>query len=281
MNARFAEHELWPIDRLKPNPKNARVHPPEQIERLRHSLRTYGWTLPALVDENGDMIAGHGRVEAAKLEGYTQASVIIARGWTAQQKREYALLDNRVAEGATWNQDLLRIELGELQGLGLDLNLIGFGGLDLQAPQLLAGLGVGDPATTQAPPAAKPASGSLADKFFAVPFSVINAREGWWQNRKQLWLGLGIQSELGRGENLLKMSDTALEPDPEKRKVMVARREAKQATAGNGWANGGPARRDAAFYAKKREWEAANGRKISTKEFREKFWDGYREGTNT
>jgi hypothetical protein len=93
----------------------------------------------------------------------------------------------------------------------------------------------------------------LGDEFLIPPFTVLSAREGWWQDRKRAWLALGIQSELGRGEDVGEKTD---------------------AVAGNGWANGGPARRDAAFYEKKRKWEADNGREISTTEFREKYWDG-------
>lgn len=71
----------------------------------------------------------------------------------------------------------------------------------------------------------------LAQTFSYPPFSVLNAREGWWQERKRQWLALGIKSEVGRGENLLGMSDTMLEPDPEKRAAMQAAREAGKGKA--------------------------------------------------
>jgi ParB-like chromosome segregation protein Spo0J len=64
-----AKVEIWPIERLTANPRNARIHGPEQIEQIRASLREFGWTMPVLVRENGMLIAGHGRLEAAKLEG--------------------------------------------------------------------------------------------------------------------------------------------------------------------------------------------------------------------
>jgi ParB-like chromosome segregation protein Spo0J len=63
--------EIWPIEKLAANPRNARIHGPEQIEQIRASLREFGWTMPVLVRENGMLIAGHGRFEAAKLEGIT------------------------------------------------------------------------------------------------------------------------------------------------------------------------------------------------------------------
>jgi hypothetical protein len=194
----------------------------------------------------------------------------------------------------------------------------------------------------------------LGTRFVVPPFSVLNAREGWWQERKRAWLDLGIKSEVGRGEALLQLSDSNNEyrynkeayvgrlkssgltglngggsplPGTAQRVVLDAARAANPPTpsgkdmmsgfrtrwanaapggsprpaanygkthargdgagraiaprtekvpivAGNGWGNGGPARRDAAFYAKKRAWEKANGRTISTTEFREDFWDG-------
>ena len=67
-----AKVEIWPIERLTANPRNARIHGPEQIEQIRASLREFGWTMPVLVCENGMLIAGHGRLEAARLEGITE-----------------------------------------------------------------------------------------------------------------------------------------------------------------------------------------------------------------
>ena len=86
----LARHEVWPIDRLTANPRNARIRGPERIEQIRASLREFGWTMPVLVRENGMLIAGHGRLEAAKLEGITEAPTIVARGWTEAQCQAYA-----------------------------------------------------------------------------------------------------------------------------------------------------------------------------------------------
>jgi ParB-like chromosome segregation protein Spo0J len=72
--------EVSPIERLTANPRNARIHGPEQIEHIRASLREFGWTMPVLVRENGMLIAGHGRLEAAKLEGIKEVPTIVARG---------------------------------------------------------------------------------------------------------------------------------------------------------------------------------------------------------
>ena len=94
--------ETWPIDRPRPYERNARTHSPEQIEQLRNSFRTYGQVWPILVREDGTVISGHGRIEAAKAEGFGTLQVIVARGWTPEQCRAFALLDNRVPLNAGW-----------------------------------------------------------------------------------------------------------------------------------------------------------------------------------
>ena len=96
-----AKVEIWPIERLTANPRNARIHGPEQIEQIRASLREFGWTMPVLVRENGRLIAGHGRFEAAMLEGITEVPTIVARGRTETQCRQQADRGERVARGIT------------------------------------------------------------------------------------------------------------------------------------------------------------------------------------
>lgn len=118
--------ERWPIERLKRNERNAKRHPKEQIEQIRALMREFGWTIPVLVGEDDVLIAGHGRLEAALAEGYSEAPVIVAHGWSKAQCRAYAIADNRVAERGAWDRDILRLELGELHELGFDLSPIGF-----------------------------------------------------------------------------------------------------------------------------------------------------------
>lgn len=120
------EVERWDIGRLRRNPRNAKKHPKAQIEQLRQLMRDYGWTSPVLVREDGQLIAGHGRLEAALAEGYTEAPVIVARGWTVEQCRLYAIADNRVTERGKWDREILNLELGELSALGFELEPIGF-----------------------------------------------------------------------------------------------------------------------------------------------------------
>lgn len=307
--------ERRPIAALVDNPRNSRTHSDEQVDQIVAAIREWGWTTPILVDEEGVILAGHGRVMAARKMGLDDAPVVVARGWTEAQKRAYVVADNQIAANAGWDENILSIEFGALKALDFDVGLTGFTmeAIDsfLLGPQQPQG-GAGGAPGAQAEEARK----SLMQRFGLAPFSVLSARGGWWQDRKRAWLALGIESELGRGENA---GDANAEPGGSKRpaadygktgargdgagrsidtgrrnaapggggggaykrggKAVDAKYERKgEATqnvvAGNGWANGGPARRDPAFYAKKREWEAANGRKISTTEFREKHWDG-------
>jgi ParB-like chromosome segregation protein Spo0J len=90
--------ERRPIGPLRPYERNARKHSPEQIAQIAASIHEWGWTMPVLVDEQDLIIAGHGRVEAAKLIGIDTVPVIVARGWTEAQRRAYAIADNRLTE---------------------------------------------------------------------------------------------------------------------------------------------------------------------------------------
>src|SRR5215472_16790396 len=103
------------------------------------SILKWGWTNPALVGENGTLIAGHGRVAAAAKLKLTSIPVIVARGWSEDEKQAYRLADNELAARASWDTDLLRDELRSLQFSGFDLDLIGFEPDRLQ--EILAGLG--------------------------------------------------------------------------------------------------------------------------------------------
>jgi len=121
-----AEVRIRPIGEVRPSPRNVRLHSERQLDQIRQSLREYGWTTAVLVDEDGQIIAGHGRVEAAKREGLTEIPVAVAAGWTETQRRAYALADNRIPLNAAWDGAALGIELGELSGLGVDLGTLGF-----------------------------------------------------------------------------------------------------------------------------------------------------------
>jgi ParB-like chromosome segregation protein Spo0J len=118
--------ERWPIDRLIPYVRNARTHSDAQVAQIAASIREWGWTAPVLCDEAGGLIAGHGRVLAARQLGITEVPVMVARGWSEAQKRAYILADNKLTLNAGWDEEMLRVELADLKGLGADLSLAGF-----------------------------------------------------------------------------------------------------------------------------------------------------------
>lgn len=183
--------EHLPTAALIPYARNARTHSEAQINQISASITEFGFTNPVLIDKDNGIIAGHGRVMAAGLLGLKQVPCLRLSHLTDAQKRAYIIADNQLALNAGWDEELLRLELLDLQEFDFDLDLIGFD------TNFLDDLLSGEAGGLAAAPAAKP--GSLSDKFLIPPFSVLNAREGWWQARKQQWLALGIQSELGRG----------------------------------------------------------------------------------
>lgn len=112
--------------RLVPYAKNARTHSAAQVDQIAASIREWGWTVPILVDEQGTIIAGHGRVLAAQKLGIAEVPVMVADGWTDAQKRAYIIADNKLALNAGWDDALLGLELKDLGVLGFDLELTGF-----------------------------------------------------------------------------------------------------------------------------------------------------------
>jgi len=114
------------IDKLIPYARNARSHSKEQILQLRSSLREFGFVNPALIDKDYNIIAGHGRVLAAKAEGLTEIPCVFVEHLTDAQKKAYILADNRLALSAGWDDQLLALEMADLKDLGFDLELTGF-----------------------------------------------------------------------------------------------------------------------------------------------------------
>jgi DNA modification methylase len=118
--------EHWNIDRLRPYERNPRTHSPEQITKIAASLLEFGWTNPILVDGEAGIIAGHGRLLAARELGITTVPVIELTHLSEAQKRAYVIADNRLALDAGWDEDLLAEELKALEGLDFNLELTGF-----------------------------------------------------------------------------------------------------------------------------------------------------------
>jgi hypothetical protein len=115
-----------PVSRLVPYAKNARTHSRAQVAQIVASIQEWGWTTPVLVDETGMLIAGHGRVLAAKELGITEIPCMVARGWSEAQKKAYVLADNQLPLNAGWDADLLRMEIREIEGMNFDIGKIGF-----------------------------------------------------------------------------------------------------------------------------------------------------------
>ena len=118
--------ERWDIDKLMPYSKNARTHSDKQVAEIAASIKEWGITTAILLDESGGIIAGHGRLLAAKKLGIKSVPVMIARGWSKSQIKAYVIADNKIATNAGWDTEILALELTELDGLGFDLALTGF-----------------------------------------------------------------------------------------------------------------------------------------------------------
>jgi hypothetical protein len=206
--------EMMSTDRLVPYVRNARTHSAHQVAQIAASIAAFGFINPILIGADDVIIAGHGRLMAAKSLGLPEVPVMVVEHLDDVYRRGLALADNRTAEGAAWNEQLLALELGALRDADFDTEVTGFS--DIEIEDLFAGLdhlgdvgfGVGsgpsgDGNATHGSGAAEPppvANASLAERFGIPPFSILDARKGWWQDRKRAWIDLGIRSELGRGE---------------------------------------------------------------------------------
>lgn len=118
--------EYVPIDSIKPSPRNTRTHPPEQVTQIATSIEKNGWTKPIIVDDKGEILAGHGAHMAAQQLGHTEVPIIRRAGLTAAQKRAYRIADNKIGEGSGWDTKLLGAEFLDLAKMGFDVTMTGF-----------------------------------------------------------------------------------------------------------------------------------------------------------
>ena len=125
--------ELWPLDRLIPYARNARTHSEEQVAQIAASIAEFGFNAPILVDSGAGIIAGHGRLLAARKLGLPEVPVVVLDHLSETQRRAYTIADNKLAENAGWDEKILALELAELERDGLDLTLVGFSDEDLAA----------------------------------------------------------------------------------------------------------------------------------------------------
>ena len=133
MSKTTSEMQLISVAQLIPYQNNARTHSKEQINKLRASIREFGFVNPVIIDREYNVIAGHGRIAAAREEGITEVPCVFVDHLTEAQKKAYILADNRMALDAGWDEDMLRVELEALEEMGYDLGLTGFDDKELAA----------------------------------------------------------------------------------------------------------------------------------------------------
>jgi tRNA G10 N-methylase Trm11 len=225
------------INNLKHDHKNARKRTDQSAELIKESLQRYGAARSIVIDENDRILAGNGTVEGAKAAGIQNVRVIetdgdeiiaIRRtGLSEDEKVGLALADNRASDLSAWDKEMLHRLSAEhdLSPWFAEEDLSG-----LAEPETFADF---DEALEEASsePQEQAAPNKLSDRFGIAPFTILNAREGWWQERKRQWIALGIQSEVGRKGNLLGMSETILQPDEQLRQLKETLRDSSAQTA--------------------------------------------------
>lgn len=182
------EYKTVALEELIPYANNSRTHNDAQVAQIAASIKEFGFTNPILIDEDNGVIAGHGRIMAArKLGDYDELPCIVLAGLSDAQKKAYVIADNQLALNAGWDEELLKIEIEELRDLDFDTNLLGFD--DSFIEELFDDDGE---------LYADGIKGQMSADFGFAPFTVFNAREAGWQKRKNYWLSMGIKSEEGR-----------------------------------------------------------------------------------
>lgn len=114
------------IAKIKPYKNNAKIHGKNQLKKLQESISEFGFLTPCLIDQDFNLIAGHGRVEAAKALGMKEVPCVFIEELTEQQRKAYILADNKLSELAEWDLEILNQELAELSEAGMDITLVGF-----------------------------------------------------------------------------------------------------------------------------------------------------------
>lgn len=163
--------EFWSISRLIPSARNARTHSDAQIAEIAGSIRAYGFSNPILVGEDGDIIAGHGRLAAARRLGLSEVPVVVLSGLTDLQRRQLMLADNRIALNAGWDLEMLALELTDLSVLGAELDGLGFTEEEL-AKVLNPGRAVGLTDEDDVPEVPERAVAAVGDVWLAGPHRI-------------------------------------------------------------------------------------------------------------
>ena len=188
--------EYLNIDELIPYANNPRNNDGEAVDRVAASISEYGFKNPIIVDKDNVIVAGHTRLKAAKKLKIDKVPIIRADDLTPAQVKAFRLAENRVSEYATWNNELLSLELEGLQELDFDLDLTGFE--DFEIDNLLNFDDEGKDAGENLEENRE----TLQERFIVPPFSILDTRQGYWQDRKRIWKQI-IKSGDGRAEELL------------------------------------------------------------------------------
>jgi len=138
--AKDAEAKTWPASKVESRPvkelfpyaNNARTHSSSQVDQICKSIEEFGFTNPILIDEESNLIAGHGRLLAARKLSITEVPVMVAIGWTQEQKQAYVLADNKLAMNSGWDSEMLAAEMMSLEGSGFDIGMLGFDSSELK-----------------------------------------------------------------------------------------------------------------------------------------------------
>lgn len=183
-------------DELIPYEKNAKTHPPEQVEHIANSIMKFGWQQPIVVDRNNVVIIGHGRLIAAKELMLDSVPVVYADNLTEDEVNALRLADNKTNESA-WDFSALEEELAALDIAGIDMTQFGFENLNADdfEPQ-------------------EEQKGSMREKYLVPPFSVLFGNKPDWIARKRMWVNFGIRSEIGRGDELVYHIGDLIETHP-------------------------------------------------------------------
>ena len=196
--------ELWPRARLRPYERNAKIHDDAQVQQIASSILEFGFNAPILVDGKDGIIAGHGRLLAADLLELPDVPVVVLDHMTDEQRRAYIIADNKISENGRWDHDMLASELADLAASGMNIGLTGF-----SDDELADLLGAGEEPGDAEPPGGPGGEHEfLAEKFGVPPFSVLDTRQGYWQDRKRRWKAVIGDDGESREETLFKSGST-------------------------------------------------------------------------
>lgn len=189
MSTKQVSFSMRKVDDLIPYARNARTHTPEQVAKIAGSIKEFGFLNPVIISSDGGILAGHGRVLAAQKLGLKEVPCVEENHLSETQKRAYILADNRLALDAGWDEEMLRVEIKGLIDSGYDAEITGFtedelrrytNEIDEYMSETMDESTDGSESESQ--------KGCLVHDFVVPPFSILDARQGYWQERKKEWL---------------------------------------------------------------------------------------------